>query len=81
MSQYVPKYTGYGHSGGLKKLNDATEDNIKTAQAEVQVPDFKPIWEMIYNTLNSKDYTDQQKASVLNQKLQETASKYGIPLK
>lgn len=81
MAQYVPKYTGYGHSGGLKKLNDTTEDNVKIAQAEVQVPDFKPLWEMVYNTINSKDYTDQQKASMLNQQLQETANKYGIPLK
>jgi hypothetical protein len=81
LAQYVPKHTGYGHSGGLKKLNDANEENIKIAQAEAQVPDFKPIWEMIYNTINSQEYTDQQKASYLNQKLQETASKYGIPLK
>ena len=81
MAQYVPKHTGYGHSGGLKKLNDTTEDNVKIAQAEVQIPDFKPLWEMVYNTINSKDYTDQQKASMLNQQLQETANKYGIPLK
>jgi hypothetical protein len=80
MSGYTPKYTGYGHSKGLKKLNESDDDNIKLAQAAQQLPDLKPIWDMISATMNSTEYTDQQKANYLNQKLQETANQYGIPV-
>lgn len=80
MSRYVPQYTGYEHSKGLKKLNDAQDDNVKLAQAaQGQVPDFKPFWELITSTLSNQEYTDQQKESVLSQKLQEVANQYGIP--
>jgi hypothetical protein len=79
MSAYTPKYTGYGHSKGLKKLNESDDDNIKIAQAAPEVPDFKPFWDIISSTMNSTEYSDEQKANYLNQKLQETANQYGIP--
>jgi len=79
MSTYTPKYTGYGHSKGLKKLNESDDDNIKIAQAAQEVPNFKPFWDIISSTMNSTEYSDEQKANYLNQKLQETANQYGIP--
>jgi hypothetical protein len=76
MTGYTPKYTGYGHSKGLKKLNES-DANVKTAATEL--PDLGKMYQKVLSIMQNQTLTEQEKENLLNAELLQTGNKYGIP--